>query len=825
MKAIKSITLCLIAILGLTSVVLGASSFEKQSTILYVKLEGTGDCSSWTNACELQTALSLADSGDQVWVATGTYKPTTSVNREATFRLESGVAIYGGFPFAEGTWEERDWETNITTLSGDIGLVGDSTDNSYHVVTGNGVDRTAVLDGFTITAGNANGSTPHNLGGGMYNSTGTPTLSNVIFSEHSAGWGGGMYNERSSPTLTDVTFSGNTAINRGGGIYNYSSSPTLINVTFSNNSSDSLVGSGGGMHNFESSNPTLINVTFSSNSAHDGGGMLNLFTSSPTLTNVTFSGNTATYWGGGIYNSENSNPTLTNVTLSGNTAVETGGGMFNWRSSPTISHSTFSNNTAYNGGGMSNSEASPLLTNVTFSGNTATGSGGGMNNYYFSGIMNNVTFYGNTAILGGGAMKSERSSPTVTNAIFWANTPNQLDFVVQSYPTVSYSIIQDGYAGEGNLDVNPLLNSLADNGSFTQTHALGADSPAIDTGSPSFCPPTDQRGFHRPIDGDANGSEICDMGAYEYDSYLEVFTLAVDVVGSGSVVKNPDKPEYHFGEVVTLTATANPGWTYSGWSGDASGTANPLSIIILGDTSIDANFTQDEYTLTLLVDPISSGSVIADPVQATYHYGDVVTLIPSPNTGWAFTGWSGDATGIENPLEVTISGNITIIANFTDEYTLDVSEGPIGSGSVIVDPIQVTYQYGDVVTLTANPNAGWTFTGWSGDATGIENPVEVTITGNTSITAEFDQNEYTLTVMGDPEGFGSVTIVPENSTYHYGDKITLTAIPTLDWGFAYWGGDASGMENPVTVTIQGDTSITAYWEKVSFNIFLPLIVK
>jgi uncharacterized repeat protein (TIGR02543 family) len=248
---------------------------------------------------------------------------------------------------------------------------------------------------------------------------------------------------------------------------------------------------------------------------------------------------------------------------------------------------------------MSNSEASPLLTNVTFSGNTATGSGGGMNNYYFSGIMNNVTFYGNTAILGGGAMKSERSSPTVTNAIFWANTPNQLDFVVQSYPTVSYSIIQDGYAGEGNLDVNPLLNSLADNGSFTQTHALGADSPAIDTGSPSFCPPTDQRGFHRPIDGDENTSAICDMGAYEYASYPEVFTLTVDAEGNGSVAIDPDQTEYQFGEIVSLTASTDPGWSFSGWSGDATGTTNPLTISILDDTSITANFEQVIFKIYL----------------------------------------------------------------------------------------------------------------------------------------------------------------------------------------------------------------------------------
>jgi len=275
------------------------------------------------------------------------------------------------------------------------------------------------------------------------------------------------------------------------------------------------------MYNYESSSPTLTNVTFFGNTASDGGGMLNLFTSSPTLTNVTFSSNTATHWGGGMYNSTNCNSTLTNVLFSGNSA-DSAGGMFNANySSPTISHTTFSNNTAYNGGGMGNSQSHPTLTNVTFSGNTATNEGGGMSNYYFSGIMNNVTFFGNTAI-DGGAMKSERNNPTVTNSIFWGNTPSQLMFVIHSYPIIRYSIVQGDtvWDGIGNLNTDPLLGDLADNGGFTMTHALGDLSPAIDAGSPTLCPAMDQRGFYRPIDGDENTSEICDMGAYEYSLAL-----------------------------------------------------------------------------------------------------------------------------------------------------------------------------------------------------------------------------------------------------------------------------------------------------------------
>jgi len=534
-------------------VILGVSSYAKAAplsqvpSILYVMEGETGDClNSWATACELQTAIFSANPGDQIWVAAGTYKPTTSDPdpRKATFQLEAGVAIYGGFPADGGGWETRDWVDNITTLSGDIGVVGSIADNSYHVVTGSGVGINAVLDGFTISAGNTEDSGD---GGGMYNSDTSLTLTNITFSGNTASnAGGGMYNaNNSSPTLTNVTFSGNSATNSGGGMYNSDSSPTLTNVTFSGNSATN---SGGGMVNYNKSNSKLTNVTFSNNSATDGGGMFNESSSNPTLINVTFSENSATS-GGGMRNGASS-PALTNVTFSNNTASSFGGGMANWSSS------------------------SPTLTNVTFTENSATVYGGGMWNF--------------------------STSPTLTNAILWGNSPDQ---IYGSSATVTYSDIQGVgvHPGTGNINADPLLGILTNNGGFTQTHALRSGSKAIDTANPAFCLTYDQRFYTRPIDGDGNGSKICDMGAYEYRSSVDGFTLTVEKVGSGSVIKNPVQLGYRYGEVVTLTA--NPGWTFTGWSGGATGTENPLTKTIDRITKITANFTQDDYSLTTTVNP------------------------------------------------------------------------------------------------------------------------------------------------------------------------------------------------------------------------------
>ena len=205
----------------------------------YVKRNASGANAgtSWTDAyTHLQSALG-ASPCTEIWVAAGTYKPTGGTDRNVTFQLKNGVAVYGGFAGTETTRTQRDPAVNATTLSGDIGAAGNS-DNSYHVVTG---VTGATLDGFTITAGNANGNYPNDYGGGMYNESSNPTLTNVTFSGNSAGGsGGGLSNYLSSPMLSNVIFNGNTANYGGGGMFNSASHPTLTNVTFSGNSANSI---------------------------------------------------------------------------------------------------------------------------------------------------------------------------------------------------------------------------------------------------------------------------------------------------------------------------------------------------------------------------------------------------------------------------------------------------------------------------------------------------------------------------------------------------------------------------------------------------------
>ena len=204
---------CIIALIALTlSFLPFPNNLAFAASIIYVDADATGNNNgtSWTDAyTSLQDALNAASSSKEIWVAEGTYKPTVTTDRTISFQLKSGVAVYGGFDGTEANREERDWITNVTALSGDIGASGNSGDNSYHVVTG---VNYAVLDGFTITSGNANGTDSNSLGGGMYNISSSPLVANCIFDSNSSAWdGGGMYNSISSPTVINCTFIENIA--------------------------------------------------------------------------------------------------------------------------------------------------------------------------------------------------------------------------------------------------------------------------------------------------------------------------------------------------------------------------------------------------------------------------------------------------------------------------------------------------------------------------------------------------------------------------------------------------------------------------------------
>jgi hypothetical protein len=543
--------------------------------IIYVNLEswGINDGSSWENAySDLTEAIEASQPGDQIWVAMGVYYPTAQPNYPVGapdqefnhFTMKNGVSIYGGFEGDETDLSQRDYENNYTVLSGDIdqnddvepeGFVTDYTKingrNSlklFYFPEGSTIDTTAVLDGFILTGAYADNDVfPYMGGAAMLCEDASPKVLNCEFTgNYAKAAGGAIWLRRSSMIIENCVFSGNKALTHAGAFYYTESEVRLKGCTFVNNE-----GNYGGAIASDANESVSVfeDCHFESNKALNNAGVLTTSKSPNVFKNCTFKNNTAP-WGGALVLYTESSSEVINCVFEGNHAAGSGtsagdGGAINaaYDSKVTIYNSYFRGNKAFRNGGAINVNYGSDLTayNTLFTGNvngsimeilpTSTNSGSAVYSRLSKVTLINNTVTGNYSFdyTNGAAVNNWDAEVNVKNSIIWNNRgSNQIRLTGSSVGEVSNSIVQGGFTGAGNLNVDPLFLepiNPSKNPSTAGNFKLWGHSPGNNKGNNSFLS-TDLN----DLDDDGNTTEILpvdlngnprifagvvDMGCYE----------------------------------------------------------------------------------------------------------------------------------------------------------------------------------------------------------------------------------------------------------------------------------------------------------------------
>ncbi|MCB8948413.1 MAG: hypothetical protein H6653_10405 [Ardenticatenaceae bacterium] len=402
--------------------------------------------------------------------------------------------------------------------------------------------------------------------------------------------------------LEDSLITGNSTTSGGGGIFN-NHQLTLVNSEVSGNTAGSI---GGGIVNYVNDTITITNSLIANNDGNQGGGLYSI--GKVIMADSTVQGNTAEVTGGGII-LWGGTAVIDSTTIYQNEAVQYGAGLLNNGGVFTMTNSTVSDNSAPDYVGVANIGASVEATilNSTIAYNKVTDAG---------------TRYGGVANLSGGTL-------TIQNSIVAQNDQRQC-LSNDNWTSAGNNLSSDtrcAFTATGDLQLtDPLLAPLGDYGGPTLTHALSPSSPAIDAGSNTACPSTDQRGITRPVDGDNNATAVCDMGAFEARNQLTIADISVNEGDSGTtdavftVTLAPASSQTVTVDYATMAGTAVANNDYTTTNGQLTFNPGETTQTIIVPINGDTNDESDEtFTVSLssasnadIIDGEATGTIVDD---------------------------------------------------------------------------------------------------------------------------------------------------------------------------------------------------------------------
>ena len=604
------------------------------------------------------------------------------------------------------------------------------------------------------------------------------------------------------PTVGDNTRADNSHtliyVNGGGTVLD----GFILRNAYANATSGNLQANGGAIFKLESvTNMTVRHTIFEKNYAQRAGAMIhawfNQTQNEMTLENNIFRDNVSNY--GGMYLVLNiGNPGLDleihNNLFEGNEALDTDamgfGGSSMWLR-PIVS----------------NSNINASITNNTFFGNVDKGT---------NAVLNNLS------TIGVDVPQGSSFNGVFANTIFWDNVDgngNQISVINTSlsnttlgYTRVFNSTSNLGFnnipvANRTNIsNVDPLFAD-ATNGNFT----LQDGSTAINTGDNDLFTAISQR----DLAGNTRiFNSIIDQGAYENQTLIQQFVLMTNIVGNGTVTPSTGT-SFNSGDTANLTATPDTGWQFDGWSGDLTSTNATETLLMDADKIVTATFSQIQVDLTVSI--VGNGTV-TPATGTTFNSGDTANLSATPDTGWQFEGWSGDLTSTNATETLLMDADKTVTATFS-QIQVDLTVSIVGNGTV-TPATGTSFSSGDTANLTATPDTGWQFDGWSGDLTSTNATETLLMDADKTVTATFSQIQVDLTV----SIVGNGTVTPASgTTFNSGDTANLAATPDAGWQFDGWSGDLTSTDATETLLMDADKTVTATFSEIDYTININIV--